>query len=263
VARADADSPDQPQPEGRPSGQNLPAPYQDPFRSLSDDLQAVVATLRLRAQELWRRNRQGDLSVPGFWPQDLAPLFWPVVVAVALAVLIALPVGLVRLWPAQAPAQPEQPEKLVTTPLPQARPTAEPLPLEEPLPLAEPLAAPSPLEVPAAEAEPEPAPFLAAEPEPLQLELDPLMELLGQGDPRHLIASAHPDPSAGVLELQLTSAFALLPEAERRSEADHWLERSQALGYDRLVLVDQAGLQLGRQALVGSGMILLDLKPPS
>jgi hypothetical protein len=88
------------------------------------------------------------------------------------------------------------------------------------------------------------------------------MELLREGDPRHLIARAHPDPSAGMLELQLTSAFALLPEVERRSEADHWLERSQSLGYDRLVLVDQAGLQLGRQALVGSGMILLDLKPP-
>ena len=259
MARADAESSGQ----ARPPGQNLPAPYQDPFQSLGDDLQAVVATLRLRVQELWRRNRQGDLSVPGFWPQDLAPLFWPAVVAVALAALIALPLGLVRLWPAQAPAAPEQPEKLVTTPLPQARPTAQPLPLGESLSLAEPLAAPSPLEGPAAEAEPEPAPSLAVEPEPLQLELDPLMELLSQGDPRHLIASAHPDPSAGVLELQLTAAFALLPESERRSEADRWLDRSQALGYDRLVLVDQAGLQLGRQALVGSGMILLDLNPPS
>ena len=59
-----------------PSG-NLPAPYVSPWQEFGRNLQAMAADLRLRGQELWRRNREGELSVPGFWPRDLAPSFWP------------------------------------------------------------------------------------------------------------------------------------------------------------------------------------------
>ncbi len=246
-----------PQPPSNPgSARDLPAPYQDPYRALGHDLRAVVATLRLRVQELWRRNRQGDLSVPGFWPQDLAPLFWPAVVALVLASLLALPIGVSRLLPARAPVVSEpQPEQLLTTPLPQARPIADPQPVPDPEVLA---SAPSPVAPPPEPPQPEPV-----QPEPPLLALDPLMELLQQDDPRHLIASAHPQPSAGVLELELTDAFRQLPEPERRREAERWLERSRDQGYGSLVLVDAAGRPLGRQALVGSGMILLDSQAPS
>ena len=66
---------------------SLPAPYQSPWEALREDIPAAVADLRLRLQELWRRNREGDLSTPGFWPTDLAPLFWPVLLALTLIVV--------------------------------------------------------------------------------------------------------------------------------------------------------------------------------
>ena len=234
----------------------LPAPYQDPFAALGQDLRAVLATLRLRLQELWRRNRQGDLSVPGFWPQDLAPLFWPLLLALGLAALLALPIGVGRVLPERSEPAAEQPQKLFTTPLPQARPAAEPEPIAEPqVPAdlaAEPQAKPVPLPEPERQVEPEPPP----------LELDPLLALLNDDDPRHLIVSAHPEPGEGLLQLQIAEAFVLLPPADQRSEAERWLERSQSLGYGRLQLLDGAGRLLGRQALVGSGMILLEPTPP-
>lgn len=245
-----------PEAQNERAGGELPAPYQDPFSALGQDLRAVLATLRLRLQELWRRNRQGDLSVPGFWPQDLAPLFWPLLLAVGLAVLVAVPIGLGRMLPERSQPAAEQPQKLLTTPLPQARPAAEP----EPIPpaesaaelLAEPQAKPAPLPEPERQVEPEPPP----------LELDPLLALLSNDDPRHLIVSAHPEPAAGLLQLQIGEAFGLLPAADQRSEAERWLERSQALGYGRLELLDGSGRLLGRQAVVGSGMILLEPNPP-
>ena len=73
---------------------SLPAPYQSPWEALRQDLPAAAADLRLRLQELWRRNREGDLSTPGFWPQDLAPLFWPVVL---LVLLLVLSLGVIQL----------------------------------------------------------------------------------------------------------------------------------------------------------------------
>jgi hypothetical protein len=224
---------------GDPSGE-LPAPYQDPFAALGHDLRAVAATLRLRAMELWRRNRQGDLSVPGFWPQALATLFWPALLTLALAALIVLPMGVARLLPQPEPKPAEPPQKL-TTPLPQARSTAEPELLPAP-------------QLPAASPEPAATPT----PETPVLDLDPLVQLLSEQDPRHLIVAARPRPASGLLELELTSGFIQLPAAERQAEAEAWLERSRGLGYDSLRLVDAEGLPLGRQALVGSGMILLD-----
>ena len=68
---------------------NLPAPYVSPWLEFARNLQALLADLQLRAQELWRRNGEGDLSVPGFWPRNLASIFWPVVLVLVVAVPLA------------------------------------------------------------------------------------------------------------------------------------------------------------------------------
>ena len=73
----------------------LPAPYEDPWRRLATDLAAVVATARLKAQELWRLNGEGTLTTPAFWPRGLAPLFWPLLLALGLVLVV----GLARLLP--------------------------------------------------------------------------------------------------------------------------------------------------------------------
>ena len=222
-----------PDPPGQGSVDDLPAPYQDPFQALGRDLRAVLATLMLLGQELWRRNRQGSLWRPGFWPGVLAPLFWPLLLALALGTLIALP-----LVPAETlPPVQELPDL----------PTADAETVRAETVRADALASP-PAEL---------------EEEVPQLAFDPLFELLRQDDPLHLIASAHPEPAAAALELRLVDRFALLPESERRAQADRWLERSRELGYERLLLLDPAGQLLGRPAVVGSGMILLDPKLPS
>ncbi len=68
----------------------LPAPYEDPWRRLATDLAAVVATARLKAQELWRLNGEGTLATPAFWPRGLAALFWPLLLALCLLLLVGL-----------------------------------------------------------------------------------------------------------------------------------------------------------------------------
>ena len=218
---------------------DLPAPYESPWGLLQRDLVAVIASLRLRAQELWRRNRQGDLVVPGGWPRDLAPLFWPLLLALALAGAVALPMLVVRDGP---PSQP-------------ATPASEP-----PAPAADqPASPPSRVPVPAPPPAPSPAPTPAS---PLpELQLDPLLALLADDDPDQLIRSAHPNPALARLDLELRPRFAALPAARQRQLAEQWLARSEALGYEQLQLLDGSGQLLGRRARVGSGMILFPAIP--
>ena len=87
--------------DSRPS--ELPASYRNPWEALAEDLRAVVADARLRLREFWRRNGEGNLWRPAWWPRDLAPLFWPLVVgaagALVLAVLSALVVLVLTLLP--------------------------------------------------------------------------------------------------------------------------------------------------------------------
>jgi len=45
---------------------SLPAPYQSPWEALRQDLPAAAADLRLRVQELWRRNREVIFPRPVF-----------------------------------------------------------------------------------------------------------------------------------------------------------------------------------------------------
>ena len=222
----------------------LPVPWSSPWKQLRQDLArdlpAVGSASVLRLRELWRRNREGDLSVPGFWPQALSAWFWPLLLAVALSVL-SLPLLLGR----------------GTTPAP-AVVLEQPLPVEQQLQQAFEPTPPAPQPLPAAETEVDPLPLPA---EPL-VSLDPLLALLEEGSTADLIASIHPLPDQGVLELTPSDGFATLTTSARQQQADHWLDLSRSIGYDNLQLVDATGKLVGRSAQVGEGMILWNLANP-
>jgi hypothetical protein len=92
-------------------------------------------------------------------------------------------------------------------------------------------------------------------------EPDPLLVQLGQGEPDPLLLSALADPARSQLALRLDAAFGSLSTAERQARAQRWWQRSQELGFEHLELRDGGGRLLGRTALVGSGMILLESTP--
>ena len=222
----------------------LPVPWSSPWKQLRQDLArdlpAVGSASVLRLRELWRRNREGDLSVPGFWPQALSAWFWPLLLAVALS-LLSLPLLLGR----------------GTKPAP-AVVLEQPLPVEQQLQQAFEPTPPAPQPLPAAEPEVDPLPLPA---EPL-VSLDPLLALLEEGSTADLIASIHPLPDQGVLELTPSDGFAVLSTSARQQQADHWLDLSRSIGYDNLQLVDATGKLVGRSAQVGEGMILWNLANP-
>ena len=222
----------------------LPVPWSSPWKQLRQDLArdlpAVGSASVLRLRELWRRNREGDLSVPGFWPQALSAWFWPLLLAVALS-LLSLPLLLGR----------------GTTPAP-AVVLEQPLPVEQQLQQAFVPTPPAPQPLLAAEPEVDPLPLPA---EPL-VSLDPLLALLEEGSTADLIASIHPLPDQGVLELTPSDGFAVLSTSARQQQADHWLDLSRSIGYDNLQLVDATGKLVGRSAQVGEGMILWNLANP-
>ena len=222
----------------------LPVPWSSPWKQLRQDLArdlpAVGSASVLRLRELWRRNREGDLSVPGFWPQALSAWFWPLLLAVALS-LLSLPLLLGR-GPTPAPAVVLE----------------QPLPVDQQLQQAFEPTPPAPQPLPAAEPEVNPLPLPA---EPL-VSLDPLLALLEEGSTADLIASIHPLPDQGVLELTPSDGFAALSTSARQQQADHWLDLSRSIGYDNLQLVDATGKLVGRSAQVGEGMILWNLANP-
>ncbi|MCP9884029.1 hypothetical protein KBY97_02645 [Synechococcus sp. ATX 2A4] len=259
-----------------PGRSPLPALYSSPWSALGRDLRAVLASLRLKAQELWRRNRQADLIVPGFWPRSLAPFFWPALLLLALLGLLGFTggVGLLRgrSVPLVSPAMPlkplgeipGEPSGLQRSPARdslsfRSSDSADPEPSGElrgmspgsPAPSASP--SPPSLPAPSLSTPPEPAP-----PEPTPPAIEPLLQLLADQDPQQLIRAARPHPASGTLELELAAAADRLSAQERQLQANLWLERARALGYDSLELTDGDGLLLGRPAWVGGGMILLD-----
>ena len=236
-----------------PSG-NLPAPYVSPWQEFGRNLQAMAADLRLRGQELWRRNREGELSVPGFWPRDLAPSFWPLL----LVLLLLLPLAGVRFWQDHArPApRPEPAELQRTSPLE--------LPVQELIPAPQ-RKAEEPSPVPEAmDAQPAVEPFQPSEPEqPLQpqLSFDPLFELFQDTSvPEGLLRSVKPLPEQDRLLLELSvGVWQQLPTDQRQTLASSWLQSAFELDYASLQLVNEQGDLLGRSARVGGGMILFDL----
>jgi len=223
-----------------PPPSDLPAPYASPWGRLGRALRAVLASLRLKLRELRRRNGEGDLSVPGFWPQGLAPLFWPLLLATLLALLLVV-AG--QAWRGLSHRADRPGGGAAAPPVAPAPPSPVPAPAKPPSPV------PDAVPVPAAVADPEPPPAL---------ELDPLLALLEEDDPEHLIASAHPEPAEGRLVLTMAPAYAGLAPTSRGRWAERWQERARGLGYGRLELVDGQRRLLARGALVGSGMILLD-----
>jgi len=231
---------------------NLPAPYVSPWLEFSRNLQALFADLQLRAQELWRRNGEGDLSVPGFWPRNLASTFWPVV----LVLVVALPLAGLRWWQSSHPTLPEPASSVVAGDgfvpdgvLPE---TVFPAPL-----LPEPLITPQPQPA----LEPEPTLFDFEDPPLPELDLNPLLDLFLDGSaPEGLLASATPQPAQNRLVLQVSDAWNSLGPSVRTSIAEDWQQRSRDLGYSSLQLVDGQQTLLGRSARVGSGMILFESK---
>ena len=273
------------------SGAPLPAPYQDPFSRLGEDLRAVVASLRLRFQELWRRNWQGDLTRPGFWPRDLAPLYWPLLLSCGLILMILLPWQLTRLLP-QRPTPPPRVSSSTADSLesgsakstyhepgfPEAGAEAgskaasrddsgavlsgtsltEKVSPEATASKAQGEASPSP-KASAAEAEAEAAAAEAATAAAEAAEAE--MQLLAgfaQQDPGQLIAAAQAPGDGGLLQLRIAEGYGRLSRQRRQAQAERWWQRSLELGYEQLQLTDGLGRLLARQARVGSGMILLD-----
>ena len=213
----------------------------------------MVADTGLRLRESLRRNSEGSLWRPRWWPVDLAPLFWPLLLALALAALMALGVWLPRLRPA------------ATEPAPPSA-VAPALPTVSEPPAAEPPAAavlPEPAPEPAPEAALEPATDAESlEAEPLEPPPpDPLVLFLQRPGADGLIRRAVGDADASSLSLQLAPAFPALAAKEQQRRAELWQQWARDLGYDHLELRDSRAGLLGRDALVGDGMILFSSEP--
>ena len=210
----------------------------------------------LKLRELVRRNREGDLSVPGFWPQSLAAFFWPVLLALSLAVLACSLTLLIKtVFSSPTPTTFDIADSSASQPV--VEQVAERLAPRSDLPLPQALGQPAARSVGPAPSSPEPPEL--AEPAPaVRLELDPLLALLSNDDPDGSISSALPHPEQGLLDLELFSTWAGLPLQRRQQQADLWLQRSRELGYERLRLVAPGGNLLAQAARVGSGMVLLE-----
>ena len=213
---------------------NLPAPYVSPWKEFARNLRALCADLGLRGRELWRRNREGDLYIPGFWPDGLAAWFWPAVVALVLAALVSA--GVVIKGTSRQQASPPPPPPVAIRELP----APDPIPVEEPVVIL-----------------PEP------EPTPPPLRIDPLLELFLDGSaPEDLLLAAQPDAVNNRLLLRLADSWWELPDARRQELAQAWQDRSTDQGYGELRLLDRDDQLIGRSARVGSGMIPFNTPAP-
>ena len=234
--------------EPRQEPGNLPAPYVSPWSEFARNLRALLADLQLRAQELWRRNREGDLSVPGFWPRNLASIFWPLVVVL----LVAVPVAGLRWWQSAHP------------PVAESKPAAVAIDQRVPVAVLPEAVFPEPLITPQPEPAfaPETTLFDVGDPPLPVLDLNPLMDLFLDGSaPEGLLASATPQPAQNRLVLQVTEAWINLVPSARTSISEDWQRRSLDLGYSSLQLVDGEEKLLARSARIGSGMIVFDSNP--
>jgi hypothetical protein len=91
-------------------------------------------------------------------------------------------------------------------------------------------------------------------------DLDRLREVLQADAPDGPILDLIADPAAATLTLDLAESFLALPPAQRQQRAEQWQQAAASEGYGHLRLRDGSGRPLGRDALVGGGMILLE--PP-
>jgi hypothetical protein len=232
----------------------------------------VGADLVLRARELWRRNGEGSLWRPPFWPRSAAAAFWPLV----LAAVLVLAVAVLRLGFRPPPPPVPAAEVERTDPIAETAPRFEP---EEPsLPppsIAPPTIAPPTFATPnvTAEGEPEPAPANLAVPEP-DLEPGPDLEALAlpsrepgpeealraafaAPDAPGVIVAFRPDAATAMLQLEVGEGFARLEPRGRRRLAEDWAVRAAERGYERLEVVDGRGRLWARPAAVGGGLVVL------
>ena len=187
----------------------------------------------LKLRELVRRNREGDLSVPGFWPQALAAFFWPVLLALGLAVVACLLTLLIKTG-FSSPTTTTFDIADSSASQPVVEHVAERLAPRSDLPLPQALGQPAARSVGSAPSSPEPPePPELAEPAPaVRLELDPLLALLSNDDLDGSISFARPHPEQGLLDLELVSTWAGLLLASLQWQAcpgTHQLQVEQPL----------------------------------
>ncbi len=229
------------------SGSELPVVYESPWRALGRDLRAVAASCVLALRRLWRRQWQGDLPTPPFWPRRRATLFWPALLLGLVLLGLAGGLAVRQLHPASI----ERPvERGGSGPSPSV--TSPPLPTD-PLP-RDPAVAPLQPPVQAAAGLPEPLKAKAAP----GASSAPVLLPQGFSDDSGLVLAAPTGAGSSLLNLQISEAFQSLPERDRQRLAQQWWQQALGLGYEHLHLLDPGGDELGREAVVGGGMILLD-----
>jgi hypothetical protein len=283
------------EPQSSDNESALPAPYNSPWKALGQDLRAVSADLRLRSQELWRRNREGDLSVPAFWPESLASLFWPALLGFILTLLVLGGIQLREILRDQSPPSPPEVERVRTTPFPEARPLPIPTNLQTDLDNEGMVGAPTDTNPssstsssstntsgPEALSITEQDPDLSnlelepptAEPTSDLLRFDPLLELLAEESSSDsstggsasnqgsaLIVSAQPQPERNAVTLVIDAeAWRQRSPEQRQQLAEAWWTRLEDQGYADLRLVNDQQDLLARPARIGGGMIVFDPK---
>jgi hypothetical protein len=241
------------------SGSELPVVYESPWRALGRDLLAVTASCGLALRRLWRRQWQGDLPLPAFWPRRQATLFWPAVLLLAVVLLTLAGSVTVRQWRptgAQGPA---------IDPFPAPVEAGEGSREEAAVAFD---SAAAMVSAAAGETTPEREPEPEPEPEPQNdvpgsrgtstLSSSPILLPPGFSDDSGLVLSAPASGAATLLTLRISAAFQTLPEGERQRLAQQWWQQALGLGYEQLRLLGPGGAAVGRTAVVGGGMILLD-----
>ena len=253
----------------------LPAPYQSPWEALRRDLAAVLADLRLRTQELWRRNRDGDLDVPAVWPRDLAPLFWPVLLGLVLLAVVSVLVVMARVIPIQqSSVSPGDAVAQRTAPPIPAPAIADTTSVDDGEPVDPTTAKPAtagaitaqpadvlPPDEPSAAAHQGAAPLPAASQpvadDPLLVTLQQWVDSSGGGvDVAGLVVALTRRPERNAVQLSLAESWRTLNQSRRQQLADQLLEQIQAAGYDDLLLQSAQGDAWGRSARVGQGMVI-------
>ncbi|MDM7936066.1 MAG: hypothetical protein QUV06_01205 [Cyanobium sp. CZS 48M] len=235
------------------SGSELPVVYESPWRALGRDLRAVAASCGLALRRLWRRQWQGDLPLPAFWPRRQATLFWPAVLLLAVILLTLAGSVTVRQWRpagAQGPAIDAFPASM----------EAGEGSREEAAVAFDSAAA---MDSAAAgettpEQEPDPQNDVPGTRDASTLSSAPVVLPPGFSDDSGLVLSAPASGGATLLNLRISAAFQTLPEGERQRLAQQWWQQALGLGYEQLRLLEPGGAAVGRTAVLGGGMILLD-----
>ena len=236
-------------------GSNLPAPYVNPWSLLLRDLKAVGASLGLSLREVFRRNREGTLPRPPFWPEALRSLFWPLLVVLVLALPTALVLVLSKAGSGAVPGQPDLGRPVGSEAIAVASP--DPAPIPSPQPAAPSTAALSTAAPPLAMPPAPPGP--AAAPAPAVTRAQVLLAELMRPEADGLLLAVEEDAGRLCLVLRLDPSFRRQSAARQERLAALWQEQAQTLGYEQLELQDPAGHLFGRSASVGSGMILFTM----